>query len=418
MDGMVFCLQDTTGGKPFTGDNTLAVLVVQVKEQLLISASPNPIPVPPGSTLGATTVQWNVPNTGEWFQSAARLVEVHIGSPTGPIFAAGGNTGSATTGEWVTDGMVFYLQDVTSGKPLTAANTISTVVAHLVQQSASFTADPNPLVSFDSGVTTLSWAAPTATSVEIHVSSPDGPLFAGGSAAGSAVTGPWVTNGMVFYLQDVSGGKPLTADNTLAMLIMHTGLPAYFSASPNPVPNLYTDDSGQQFLSTTLQWDAPNATKVEIHYLTPDGPVLTAGGSSGSVQTGQILFFTSDAGMAFYLVDASNENPPSINNTLGMVLVQVQDPTASFFTGAPNPAHGDSNGLAVMTLQWKAPGASTVQVHIVSPAGPLLVQGASAGFAATGDWVTNGMLFYLQDVTGGKLLSGVNTLAIFAARVN
>jgi hypothetical protein len=417
-DGMVFCLQDTTGGKPLTGDNTLAVLVVHVNEQLLISASPNPIPVPPGSTLGATTIQWNVPNSGEWFPTSASSVEVHIGSPTGPIFAAGGNTGSATTGEWVTDGMVFYLQDVTSGKPLTAANTIATVVAHLVQQSASFTADPNPFVSFDSGVTTLSWAAPPATSVEIHVSSPDGPLLAAGGSAGSVITGPWVTNGMVFYLQDVTGGKPLTADNTLALVVIHTGLPAYFSASPNPVPNLSTDGSGQQFLSTALQWSAPTATKVEIHYLRPDGPVLTTGGPSGSVQTGQISFDPSSPGVAFYLQDASNGNPPSINSTIGMVLVQVQDPTAPFFTGAPNPAHGDSNGLAVITLQWKAPSASTVQVHIGSPAGPLLVQGTSAGYAATGNWVTNGMLFYLQDVTGGKPLTVDNTLAIFAARVN
>jgi hypothetical protein len=30
-----------------------------------------------------------------------------------------------------------------------------------------------------------------------------------------------VTDGTTFYLQDVSGGKPLTANNTLATVVVH-----------------------------------------------------------------------------------------------------------------------------------------------------------------------------------------------------
>src|ERR1700688_3644619 len=62
----------------------------------------------------------------------------------------------------------------------------------------------------------ISWNAPNAANVEIHVGSPNDPLFASGGNHGSAQTGPWVTVGTTFYLQDVSGGKPLTANNTLA----------------------------------------------------------------------------------------------------------------------------------------------------------------------------------------------------------
>ena len=69
------------------------------------------------------------------------------------------------------------------------------------------------------GTTTISWNAPNASYVEIHVGSPDGPLFASGGNLGSAQTGPWVTDGMTFYLQD--GAKPLTASNTLAKLAVH-----------------------------------------------------------------------------------------------------------------------------------------------------------------------------------------------------
>ena len=87
-----------------------------------------------------------------------------MNSPTGPLFASGGNSGSATTGEWVTDGMTFYLQDVTGNKALTTSGTIGTVVVHLQQQLAVFTASPNPIPAGLIGATTLNWNAPTATS--------------------------------------------------------------------------------------------------------------------------------------------------------------------------------------------------------------------------------------------------------------
>ncbi|HWF46699.1 MAG TPA: hypothetical protein VG168_06820 [Bryobacteraceae bacterium] len=67
------------------------------------------------------------------------------------------------------------------------------------------------------GVTTLSWHAPVAK-VEIHVSSPDGPLFAAGGSDGHAETGRWVTNNMTFYLQDATASKPAALSATLATL--------------------------------------------------------------------------------------------------------------------------------------------------------------------------------------------------------
>jgi hypothetical protein len=82
---------------------------------------------------------------------------------------------------------------------------------------------PNPMIGDSShmAVTTVYWDAtgmPSVTNVEIHMNSPDGQLFTTGTAAGSATTGDWVTNSTVFYVQDVSGGKPLTSANTLATI--------------------------------------------------------------------------------------------------------------------------------------------------------------------------------------------------------
>ena len=87
-----------------------------------LTTSPNPIRVI-GAADGTTAISWNAPN--------ASYIEIHVGSPNGPLFAFGGNRGSAQTGAWVTDGMTFYLQDVTGGKPLTANNTLATLVVHL-----------------------------------------------------------------------------------------------------------------------------------------------------------------------------------------------------------------------------------------------------------------------------------------------
>ena len=88
----------------------------------------------------------------------------------------------------------------------------------------SLNANPNPIpVSGNAvvGVTTLSWDAPGAQVIEIHVGAPDGPLFTRMGSRGSAQTGAWVGDGTTFYLQDVSGGNPLTADYTLATAMVH-----------------------------------------------------------------------------------------------------------------------------------------------------------------------------------------------------
>ena len=84
-----------------------------------ISASPNPVPHT-ATGYPMTTITWNAP--------AASAIEIHVGSPTGALFVSGGNAGSAPTGPWVMQGLTLYLQDVSGGKALTAANTLGTVV--------------------------------------------------------------------------------------------------------------------------------------------------------------------------------------------------------------------------------------------------------------------------------------------------
>lgn len=88
-----------------------------------LTASPNPIHVVAGAD-GATTISWNAPS--------AQIIQVRIGSPAGALFTDNFNNGSMMTGAWVTNGMTFYLQDVSNGKALTSANTLATLVASVV----------------------------------------------------------------------------------------------------------------------------------------------------------------------------------------------------------------------------------------------------------------------------------------------
>ena len=91
----------------------------------------------------------------------------------------------------------------------------------LTVKYATFKADPNPIQVCDGsglGVTTLTYTAEGPTAVQVRVGSPNGSggLLAHSGPKGVSKTGKWVTNGMVFYLQDASEGRTLTPDNTLA----------------------------------------------------------------------------------------------------------------------------------------------------------------------------------------------------------
>ncbi len=185
-----------------------------------ITANPNPIQLASGASTGITRVSWTSGQTTK--------VEVHRDSPSGQLFAAtGSGSFSQLTGNWVKEGTKVFLQDVSNGQPLTSTFTLDSVTLHVTTAAASIatpigsiTADPNPLFS-DPGQTTLAWTSYGTSSVEIHVNAPNGNAFiSSGPGTFSAKTPQWVRHGMIFYLQNVSNGLPLTSTNTLAKVTM------------------------------------------------------------------------------------------------------------------------------------------------------------------------------------------------------
>jgi hypothetical protein len=120
-NGQTFYLQNVSNGLPLTSANTLATVTLMAVTPPAgsISANPNPFtPNPQG--LGQTTLTWTSAGTTR--------VEVHVDRPDGNLLTSSGSgTFSATTGQWVQNGQTFYLQNVSNGLPLTAANTLATV---------------------------------------------------------------------------------------------------------------------------------------------------------------------------------------------------------------------------------------------------------------------------------------------------
>ena len=109
---MIFYLQDASDGNSLGAAKTLASVRVQAAiaeiKDGAITASPNPIRVAAGQTRGATTLNWRA--------TGVRQVQIRVGSPTGsPMTGFESATGSTSTGNWVTNGLSFYLQDASDG---------------------------------------------------------------------------------------------------------------------------------------------------------------------------------------------------------------------------------------------------------------------------------------------------------------
>ena len=134
---------DDTGANTFVA-NVCATAVNAPCPSLgpTLMASPNPISITGSTAVGSTTISWNAPGTD--------VIEIRIGKPDGQLFTRMGNRGSIQTGNWVSDGMIFYLQDVSSGRPLTSDYTLATIVMHLQRSnSATVNNGVNPHRPFD-----------------------------------------------------------------------------------------------------------------------------------------------------------------------------------------------------------------------------------------------------------------------------
>ena len=271
----------------------------------------------------------------------------------------------------------------------------------------SITANPNPIQVTDGsgkGAATLLWSSRQTSKVEVHRDSPAGGLVArSGAGSFSQLTNKVIQDGTKFYLQDVSNNQPLTSDYTLDSVTLHVTVAPTGSITANPNPLLSVPGE------TTVAWTSYGTSSVEVHVNAPNGnPFSGSGPGSFSARTG----VWAAPGMTFYLQNISNGLPLTAANTLATVTL-----IGGTISISPNPIR-DPSGVGAATITWNSKGTKFVEIHVNAPDGPGF-SGSPAGTfsAATGRWVTNGMKFYLQDVSDGKPLIAANTLAVAMAGV-
>jgi len=135
--------------------------------------------------------------------------------------------------------------------------------------SGTLTANPNPIQVCDGtgqGVTTLSWTTSNVTSVQVRAGAPNGTLVGSGGPSGNVTTGKWVTNGTVFYLQNVSNGLPLTSANTLATRTV--GVITTGCTFNNRINYAYNSVGALSGVGTDLIGSDPNTTTNVLNSLT------------------------------------------------------------------------------------------------------------------------------------------------------
>jgi hypothetical protein len=320
--------------------------------------------------------------------------DIRVNGPSGPLLGTATNAYSASVGPWITDGMVFYLQ--LHGNT-TAQGTLGTL-AMLAQTGTepcvvhAFAATPNPIIAPNGlGITTI--AGVSSCDFEVRVDSPAGPVFTSsvlsqqtGQYNVTAPTGIWVHDGMRFFMQP--RGK-VTSQATLATVTVPVlaAQPVCEVAEFSANPSLIITPTG--YGETIITAGAGCAFDVRLG--APNGPLLnssTTGYSSKDTGPGVTN------GTTYYLQLLDDATPKGTLRTVRVsVLPYAPLCDATQFTANPNPIT-TTGGLGQTTITVVA--ACSFDVRIGSPNGPLWASSAGSFSAQTGDWVTDGMTFFLQ----------------------
>ncbi len=77
------------------------------------------------------------------------------------------------------------------------------------------------------------------------------------------------------------------------------------------------------------------------------------------------------------------------------------------FRAEPSVIHSCDNSLGKTTLHWNVPGVKSVEVHVGAPDGTLFTKGAPQGSQETGQWVRDGMTFYLLQTESKEIIAHV-----------
>ena len=192
--------------------------------------------------------------------------------------------------------------------------------------SGSLTANPSPIQVCDGsglGVTTLSWTSNGTSVVEVHLDEPTGMLLATTGPSGTVTTGKWVGNATQFFLQDVSGGLPLSPENTLATVTVYlTGCSSPGDEWTNNSNNINNTNTGNVGIGTS-------------------GPVFKLDVRGGQINSAEGLCIAGDCKSAWSQVGGAGSSQwtsvgSNISFTTGNVGVGTGSPGARLDIGGGN----------------------------------------------------------------------------------
>jgi hypothetical protein len=354
----------------------------------VISFSAGPNPIYTEGTYGITSILANV----------TCPYEVRVGSPSGQLFATGNGFTSTLTGNWVSDGLQFYLQqagNTTSTGTLAAPLTVHLKPGQpgLACLATAFTANPNPIITNGTlGQTTVT--AVTNCSFDIRIGSSSGQKFKEGRGYAALQTGQWVTNGMTLYLQphgNTDEGDTDPADTLATLKLVVQAPPAGctvndFSTPTNPIRTT------TRLNQITVKADANCAYDVRAGG--PSAGLMGSGTGANSFSTGNWVI----NGMSFYLQKAGDT---SNAGTLATFTVNTRLPdqaaptcTINSFKATDNPIIS-AGGSGQTTINVNTNSSCNWDLRVNDAAGALLSSGSGSG-SATATNVTNGTKFYLQ----------------------
>jgi hypothetical protein len=109
-------LASWTGCAKPAPDPILPAIPATVRPGTTLRADPDPVLTAEGPA--ETTLIWT---------TTAKHVQIHVSAPNGPLMGNAGSSGSAKTGDWVRNGMTFYLQDQDAADPESPSATLASI---------------------------------------------------------------------------------------------------------------------------------------------------------------------------------------------------------------------------------------------------------------------------------------------------
>lgn len=328
-----------------------------------VAATPNP--VPGGSGLGTTVIEWST-GSGSGGQVWVSL----DGQPEG-LFGQGASGSQQAV--WIQSGVTYTFKLYAGTARITELARVTVTRPFL----ATLTGAPNPVpAGVGLGTTTIAWDTGDGSVGQVYAQASPGSETLFGEGPGGSQPASWI--GDSSYTFRLYAGR---SRGQLLQSLTVTRLVATLSAAPNP------PSPGAGLASTTIQWATGDGTHGQV-YVSRDGGAesLFAAGAAGS-QTAPWIEGGSSYAFRLYAGTARDR-------LLRMLSVARLGPTLS---ATPNPVPADSSSTAI---QWDTFDGATGQVYVSANGGAEVLFSQGNRGAQTAAWIQLGNTYIFRLYAG------------------